>query len=218
MNIERFKAYNSRALSTVYSEPDEGFHAQLIPDMVKQFMTPLNLPKHSYILDIGCGGGLFMTLAKDLDYTNVIGVTLSPEDAKVANDKGHSIVEADMSDLPFGDKSVDFIWCRHAIEHSPYPLFTLYEFSRVLKDDGYMYLEVPAPDCDRIHEANPNHYSVLGERMWLSLLAKSGFEVKLANTVQFMLQIGDRAVPEKNIIYVVKKNGTAEQGRTEAAN
>lgn len=67
------------------------------------------------------------------------------------------MIGADMSFLPVADGSFDAAWCRHVLEHSPFPYFTLSEMHRILRDDGPIYLEVPAPDTACHHERNPNH-------------------------------------------------------------
>jgi len=69
------------------------------------------------------------------------------------------------------------LFCRHSLEHSPFPFISLLEYNRVLKQKGYLYIEVPAPDGARKHESNRNHYSIMGRSMWLSLLQRSGFDV-----------------------------------------
>ncbi len=83
----------------------------------------------------------------------------------------------DQSFLDFEDESFDFIWCRHCIEHSVFPYFTLSEIFRVLKSKGYLYIEVPAPETSCKHQANKNHYSVLGKQMWLELFKRTGLIV-----------------------------------------
>ena len=81
----------------------------------------------------------------------------------------------DFAFLEFPDESFDLVWCRHAIEHSLFPFFTLAELHRVLKPGGVLYLEVPAPDTSCRHQTNPNHYSVLGKSMWVELIRRVGF-------------------------------------------
>jgi len=83
----------------------------------------------------------------------------------------------DQSFLNFPDQAFEFIWCRHCLEHSIFPYFTLCEFFRLLKTKGYLYIEVPAPDTSCHHERNQNHYSVLGKSMWIELIKRSGFNV-----------------------------------------
>ena len=147
----------------------------------KRYDVIVNLIKESAIespriLDLGCGPGYFMDQMKKREYTNVTGVTLSPGDIKICEDKGHKIAKYDLSFLPqkdgYFDESVDFIFLRHALEHSPYPIFSIMEYNRVLKQNGKIYIEVPAPNCDRRHEWNLNHYSILGEQQLAALLTR----------------------------------------------
>jgi SAM-dependent methyltransferase len=207
MELNKFNKYTKIALNSVYSEQEEGnFHTALIPKVVENFFTPLDLPKESFILDVGCGQGTFMDVLKSKDYVNMIGVTYSKEDVEACNFKNYTTLQEEMSDLSLSDESIDFVWCRHALEHSPYPLFTLFEFNRVLKPGGKMYLEVPAPDCERAFEFNPNHYSVLGDRMWVALLTKTGFKIEQSSYFEFELMADGKKIPEKYLCFVVTKN------------
>ena len=86
-------------------------------------------------------------------------------------------------------RSVDFIFLRHTLEHSPYPIFTLMEYNRVLKQGGKIYIEVPAPDCERRHEYNLNHYSIFGANQLAALLLRAGFNVDLFNELKFDIQV-----------------------------
>ena len=49
------------------------------------------------------------------------------------------------------------------------------EFFRILRPEGYLYIEVPAPDTSCQHQTNQNHYSVLGKSMWIELIRRTGF-------------------------------------------
>jgi len=44
----------------------------------------------------------------------------------------------------FGQQSLDVITTRHALEHSLVPLFQLWAYNRLLKDDGRLIVIVPA--------------------------------------------------------------------------
>ena len=206
MQFSKFEQYSKRALETVYSEPESQFHNTLIPKAIDQFFTPLMLDKEANILDIGCGQGKFMELIKEQGYKNVTGITLSVEDLAACAEKNHTVIKCEMTDIWVTDSTVDFIWCRHCIEHSVYPLFTLYEFHRLLKDKGMVYIEVPAPNCDRQHEYNPNHYSILGPQMWVSLFQKAGFTVGDVKEQNLELFDKDVKITEKNYIFMIQKN------------
>jgi len=181
----------------IYSEGDSKFHQALTTEVVKTYVDPLNLPKDAKILDLGCGPGYFLDEMKNRGYTDVVGVTLSPEDVKICEDKGHTIKKYDLSFLPqkdgYYDESVDFIFLRHALEHSPYPIFSLMEYNRVLKQGGKIYIEVPAPNCERQHEMNLNHYSILGETQLIALFLRTGFDTNIFNSIEF-----DLGMPAEN--------------------
>jgi SAM-dependent methyltransferase len=128
---------------------------------------------------------------KERGYTNVTGITLSENNAKQCKDKGHNVKVYDPTFLPqsdgFVDESVDFIYCRHYLHHSPYPIFTLIEYNRLLKLKGRIFIEVPSPECERPHEYNPNHYSIMGHRQLDALLTRTGFKVERFNDIEFDL-------------------------------
>lgn len=194
LDLVKLKLYNEWLYTAhIHAEGDSKMHESLTKQMVENYIDPLNLPKDARILDLGCGPGYFLDEMKNRGYTNLLGVTLSPEDFTTCTDKGHIISKYDLSFLPqkdgYYDESVDFIFLRHALEHSPYPIFSLMEYNRVLKQGSKIYLETPAPGCDRRHEFNLNHYSILGQDQLLALLQRTGFKVEVFQAVEFNLQM-----------------------------
>lgn len=173
----KLKFYLDHVQSQVYSEGTSPMHETGTRDSVERFIDPLRLPQDCVILDLGCGAGYFLDLMRDRGYHRVIGITLSRDDAVMCQTKGHQVRLADINFLPDKDETVDLLWCRHSLEHSPFPYFSLIEYNRVLRPGGVLYIEVPQPGCDRPHETNPNHYSILTRAMWLSLLQRTGFDV-----------------------------------------
>jgi SAM-dependent methyltransferase len=93
------------------------------------------------------------------------------------------------------------LFCRHSLEHSPFPYITLIEYNRVLKPRGVLYVEVPAPDCELAHEKNRNHFSIMGRQMWLSLLERTGFDVEW-HEYEFPLQFEDDRGTAKEQYYI----------------
>jgi len=216
IDLVKLKFYNEYLYVThLYDETEADYHKKLTADAVEKFIDPINLPKESKILDIGCGPGYFMDEMKTRGYTDLVGVTLGPEDVKICKEKGHTVKRYDISWLPqsdgFEDESTDFIFLRHALEHSPYPIFSLMEYNRILKQNALMYIEVPAPDCDRPHEFNPNHYSIFGIKQLVALLQRTGFEVVNFSNLDFdvsfpsLPELADKLFKEKFYILLVKK-------------
>jgi SAM-dependent methyltransferase len=195
IDLVKLKFYNEYLYQChIYDEGDSQFHKDLTTQVVKQYIDPLNLPKDAKILDLGCGPGYFLDEMKEREYTDVVGVTLSPGDIALCEGKGHIIKKYDLTFLPqkdgYYDESVDFIFLRHALEHSPYPMFSLMEYNRILKQHSKIYIEVPQPNCDRKHEFNLNHYSILGEAQLAALLQRAGFDIDTFNNLEFDLQVG----------------------------
>jgi SAM-dependent methyltransferase len=200
LDLVKLKLYNEWLYTAhIYDEGDSQLHKELTKNVVKEFIDPLNLPKEAVIMDMGSGPGYFLDEMKSRGYSNLTGVTLSPGDVQNCESKGHSVRKYDLSFIPqkdgWYDESVDFIFCRHSLEHSPYPIFTLMEYNRLLKQGSKMYIEVPAPDCERKFEFNPNHYSIFGHNQLIALLQRTGFSVDSFKKIEFDIGLPD---PENN--------------------
>ncbi len=204
MNTQlKLKFYYDHVLGTVYNEGESHFHKNITRDVVERFIDPRNIDKSAKILDLGCGPGYFLDEMKIRGYTNVEGVTLSIEDANACVAKGHRVRRSDMNFLEDRDESVDMLFCRHSLEHSPFPYITLLEYNRILKPNGFLYIEVPSPECDQPHHENKNHYSILGREMWLALLQRTGFDIQWFNyefPVEFLDERGK--VQERYYIFL----------------
>ena len=212
LDLVKLKFYNEWLYTAhIYDEGESGFHKQITTQVVKEYIDPLNLPKDAVVLDLGCGPGYFLDEMKERGYTNLTGITLSPEDIKLCESKGHKIKPYDLSFLPqsdgYYDESIDLIFLRHALEHSPYPIFSLMEYNRILKQNGKIYIEVPAPDCDRKHEFNLNHYSIFGHNQLAALIQRTGFGIDVFKDFSFNLTVGQdeegKPVEAKETYYTI---------------
>jgi SAM-dependent methyltransferase len=188
-SLQRLSGFIAKTQSQAYSEPPSTLHSQITEQMLEQFLIKYPLTENAKILDVGCGQGPALDLFKDNKF-RAIGITISDEDVKACTAKGHEVYKMDQSFLDFPDEYFDFVWARHCIEHSIFPFFTLSEFYRVLKKGSYLYIEVPAPETSCHHETNVNHYSVLTENMWGSLISRSGFKVMESLKMSFTVTAG----------------------------
>jgi len=205
-NHLKLKFYYDHVLGTVYSEGESPFHRTITEDVVRRFIDPLELPKNSVIRDLGCGPGYFLDQMGSRGYTDIQGLSLSNEDLNLCVSRGHRVKRSDMNFLEDRDESVDLLFCRHSLEHSPFPYITLIEYNRVLKPNGVLYVEVPSPDCDQPHEKNRNHYSILGRKMWLALFERTGFDVEW-HDYEFPVTFTDGrgTVKERYYIFVCRR-------------
>lgn len=184
LHFERLQAFLDRLQSDTYPEPPAEPHNTITRNMVERIVQTCALPAGAKVLDVGCGQGTALGLFERHGYSTV-GVTLNSEDSAICRAKGFTVLQMDQSFLDFPAAEFDLVWCRHCLEHSIFPYFTLAGFERVLKPGGWLYVEVPAPDTSCRHQSNRNHYSVLGKSMWLDLIGRAGFQLVAATEIDF---------------------------------
>jgi SAM-dependent methyltransferase len=184
----RLDAFLARLKADIYPEPPNNLHTHLTQHMFAEVRKLYDLPEGAVVLDVGCGQGLALEQFRAAGF-QPIGVTMG-EDAEICRAKGFDIREQDFSFLDFDDATFDLIWCRHAIEHSVFPYFMLSEMHRMLKPGGLLYVEVPIADTGCKHQTNPNHYSVLGKSMWVSLIQRAGFPEVRIRDLNFTTGLG----------------------------
>lgn len=173
MNTERFAKFVAKLADDVYSEPITQTHSIVTKGGVETVLGIIGRQPEN-VLDVGCGQGPALEIFRDLGIV-ATGISLNDNDITICRKAGHDVRKMDQNDLEFDDGIFDFIWARHVLEHSIAPFWTLHEFYRVLKPGGWLYAEMPAPDTVCTHEANGNHYCVLGERAWEFLIGRAGF-------------------------------------------
>lgn len=179
MHYRLYSFLLQRAEADVYPEPPFPIHSQITEQMAPPFVA--TLPSNAQILDIGCGQGgalqLFATLG-----CRAVGIGIGETDLDACRAKNLEVFKMDQNELSFPENYFDGVWARHVLEHSLAPLFTLTEIARVLRPNGRLYAEMPAPNTSSCHELNGNHYSVFGSEAWAQLLFKAGFgDIKMAS-------------------------------------
>ncbi len=189
VQIRRLETFLDRIKSETYPEPRTRGHEDVTDRMMPQVLEWAKLGEGAKVLDVGCGQGVALERFRKAKL-DAIGITLNDEDRLACATAGYEARAMDQSFLEFGDGTFDLIWCRHTLEHSIFPYFTLSEFHRVLKPKGWLYVEVPAPDTACHHETNKNHYSVLGRSMWVNLISRSGFTVDASSEIGLTFPAG----------------------------
>lgn len=172
-NWRHLEAYLDRLAGEVLSEPATPAHTAFTRKSFGRFVLP-HQDRVKLALDVGCGPGTALELFRQHGIP-AIGITLSEDDVQACRAKGFEVVKGDQSFLDFPERHFDLVWSRHCLEHSAMPLLTLLEYNRVLKDDGFLYVEVPQPDS--IHIDTPNHYSLFSDRGWRSLFMRADLKV-----------------------------------------
>lgn len=99
--------------------------------------------KKGKLLDIGCGEGLFLELAKNNGW-DVTGTEVSPFAVSYGKERlGLQILQGEIMNIRFPDKSFDVVTMWHVLEHTIDPIATLKEVRRIIKDDGVFILAIP---------------------------------------------------------------------------
>ena len=174
----KMKLYYDWCLNTMRDEGESPELEQITKMVIDNFIKPLKLKKTAKILDIGSGVGYFLDEMKALGYKNLTGTSWTEGDLEALKKKKHDVIKSDISFIKDDDNKYDFIYCRHALEHSPFRMMALIEYNRLLKKGGQLYVEMPAPNNARFYENWDNHYSVVNEVMLQSLVTRAGFEIE----------------------------------------
>jgi SAM-dependent methyltransferase len=206
-DIQKLEGFLDRIEGDIYPEPPTEPHVSITDQMI-DFLADKYLVPHCKVLDIGCGQGQALQRSASKGHAPV-GINLNPIDLVACRQQGLEVLEMDESFLDFPHEEFDLVWCRHCLEHSIFPYFTLDGFYRVLKPQGYLYVEVPAPDTNCGHQANKNHYSVLGKSMWLELMHRVGFTLSEQLDLTFTVVAG----PDMYWAFILQK--PANSSRTD---
>ncbi len=131
---------------------DEGLNSNTTQDMVYSkdiSKERLNLVKSfldaharnlKNFLEVGCAEGLYCVYIGD-KCSNVIGLDISePKIHRAKKHKNVSYIVGDWDNLPFEDKSIDFVLASECLEHSLNPTTTLKELFRV---SDFVLISIP---------------------------------------------------------------------------
>ena len=175
-------------IQDIYPELPMPQHEDITENVFQTFIVP-NKKQFNHVLDVGCGSGIALKRFKALGIS-AVGITLGESDYRECLQQNFEVRLMDQSFLDFSTQEFDLVYARHVLEHSPFPLITLLEFNRVLKLNGYAYVELPW--AESIHTANANHYSLFGKKSWYHLFEKAGFAVLNNVTADFKLNNGQK--------------------------
>ena len=186
MNTRLADFLAARAAET-YPEPRMAGHTDLTARMAERVAKLL--PAGARVIDVGCGQGPALEWFKAHGF-DALGISSNVKETAQLNARGFHVLLRDMHEIGLPATCYDCVWARHVLEHSVIPFFVLHEFARALKPGGILYVEVPGPDTDSHHETNANHYSVMGDRMWASLIARAGFAIVDAQEIRLKTPLG----------------------------
>ena len=100
------------------------------------------------LLDIGCGPGLFLELAKERGFTPIKGIDISSYAVDYCmNTIKLDVEKGDLLDFNFGSGTFNLITMFDTIEHLQNPKEELTEINRILKENGILAIITPNIDA-----------------------------------------------------------------------
>lgn len=118
-----------------------------VPDFISELYRKIIREFESHrvndrFLDIGCGAGILLDIARELDW-NVTGVEVSKPAAEYLRKRGLNIIEGTLEEANFPDDYFDVITCTEVIEHVTNPKEVLKEIARILNPKGILWMTTP---------------------------------------------------------------------------
>jgi SAM-dependent methyltransferase len=99
-------------------------------------------PKAVKLLDVGCGFGHYLDVARKYGF-QTFGVEPDTARAAETTKKGHSVFVGPLSSSSFEGALFDVIILNHVVEHLRSPQEVVREIREHLKEDGLLYIATP---------------------------------------------------------------------------
>jgi hypothetical protein len=126
---------------------DEMRHWQPVPTVMEWLCTRVIKPTDT-VLDIGCGHKPFPRADIGLDKLSAETLKEVWDSLKIKG-RPRATLQHDFTErMPFKDKSIDFVYCRHTLEDMFDPFVLVREMERIGKAG---YIETPSPVAELAH-------------------------------------------------------------------
>lgn len=123
-----------------------------------QLINPY-INKQSSILDIAGAWGEFASYMKELGYEDITDLDPAEKCISYANEHGVKSLMTDSTDMrDIREESFDLVILNHSLEHIIDVESTMRNIDRVLKDKGYLFIEVPDVEGYVEEEAAPFNF------------------------------------------------------------
>lgn len=142
------------------------------------------------LLDVGCGSGKSLLLAKQLGW-DVTGLEIDPNAVKAAREQGLTVVEGDFRQLKQLTNQFDCIICSHVLEHVHFPLELLQLLTEALRPQGVALLSLPNASSHVRAEFGPN---------WRGLEAPRHLGIPtLVKLIELLTSLGYEDIKQTNV-------------------
>jgi len=218
VNLDMSEGIDQGKYSVEYIDPDNMQHKKNKDQLATYNFIKRNISKRGNYLDIGCGNGKLLQLAK-ADNWDVHGIELSQSFAEKIKER----LDIDVTVVNFMDYQTevkyDLLTLRHVLEHLPDPVLAMKKMNSFLNEGAYAELEFPNIEgltfkvrrfLDKLgiskkkYEENykPGHCHEFSKKSFNYLLSKTGFELvkwetysskKLTNLIYNAIPIGGKS-------------------------
>ena len=173
ININQIKT----RLSKTWSDGDYAHFAKFMENGAIEVLDGWGIPKHSDMLDVGCGVGQTAIPAARMG-VNVTGIDIAPNLVQAAKERAFkenltaNFDVGDAEDLPYGSSQFDSIISMFGAMFAPRPEFVVQEFARVLRSGGKLYManwtsnSMPARMFKSVAEVTPPPAGSVAPVLW----------------------------------------------------
>lgn len=171
-DYHNFDLYYQELLGDVYSQPIDDGHLKLMREIITKWLVPFG---GGTVLDVGSGYGEAGKIFRNHGFA-YFGVSMAERSIQ-----GEDYIENADFDFNFLlDSKFDFVFSRHSLEHSPFPILTLMEWHRV--SNKWLALVVPNPEHYKY--VGRNHYSVANIHQNIWWLRRAGWKLNKLNVTE----------------------------------
>lgn len=193
VNYDLSTGLDQSKYSYEYVSPEDESHKQNRTQSRSYNFIKNNIKNKGRLLDIGCGNGKILLLAKK-DGWEVEGLELSKLYAERINAKyGISVKAANFLEYSFSEEDkYDLVILRHVLEHLPDSILAMKKINQLLNVGGSALLEFPNIDSLELklkrllqlfikknykQDYTPGHCNEFNKYSFLYLAEKTGFKV-----------------------------------------
>lgn len=162
---------------------EKGYRYHLLKDEVSKVMK-LTGKNSGKVLDVGCGTGDRLDMFRSHGF-DTFGVEISESADYAQGALGLNVRKGDLLTARFPDRFFDLIALYHVLEHTHDPGQVCREIHRILKDEGFLVIQVPNKESMQYQLLKrrwaafdvPRDLHYFGTKTLEGLLQKTGFEV-----------------------------------------